>query len=558
MKKFICILMSVIMVLSCLVVSFAEDEVNVDGRTETPVVFVSGDGSAIVNKDGEVAMQYKNLLKDEYRDEFIDTIVAALKDLIYPLLVEGMLTDNWDNFYDTLYDGISGIFAETLLDENGNIPTDPENPAYMSDIEPYGYDRNRRSLNGEFIDGGSYHSGSFIFFYDWRLDPFETVEKLHEYIQGVKEVTGAEKVGLVGRCLGSSIVATYVKVYGMEDLSGVAFNGSVVNGAEILSEVISGGFEVDMNAVIRFLQDADGVGLFSIDSLVVDVLDTLQKSGIYTVAKETAEATIYKKLVEGVTSSLALSTFFTWPTYWSAVAPEDYQNALYYVFGPEGSEKRQQYAGLIEKLDRYDREVRQQLPEIYKTIDEGGNLGIMSKYQFQIIPITKSYEKLGDQFASVERTSVGATTMDVYSTFSDEYIAQREAEGLGKYISPDKKIDASTCAYPDYTWFVKGSSHSNWTDVENNLLMEVVTADKQIEVDDTIYTQFMVYDYDTNTMEAMTEENCDKVFHEANKEYDKPDTFFGKIKAFFESFIKLIKSIIANSKANEESTAPAA
>ena len=88
------------------------------------------------------------------------------------------------------------------------------------------------------------------------------------------------------------------------------------------------------------------------------------KISIFWKNEKTAEATIYKKLVEGVTSALALSTFFTWPTYWTAVAPQDYQDALYYVFGPEGSQKRQEYAGLIEKLDRYDREVRQKLPEI--------------------------------------------------------------------------------------------------------------------------------------------------------------------------------------------------
>ncbi len=554
MKKFLCILLSVIIALSCLVMTYAEDDgkVDVDGWTDTPVVVVSGDGSAIVNQNGEVAMQYKNLLKEEYRDEFIDQIVETLKDLIVPLIVDGFITDNWDSFYDTLYEGISGIFAETLLDKNGEIPTDPNNPAYKSDVEPYAYQRNKDSLEERYVYNNKYNSDSFVFFYDWRLDPFVTVEKLHDYIQGVKELTGADKVGLLGRCLGSSIVATYVKVYGMEDLSGVAFNGSVVNGAEILSESISGGFEVDMNAVIRFIQDADGVGLFSIDQLVIDVLDLLQKSGVYTVSKEIAEATIYKKLVEGVTSSMALSTFFTFPTYWTAVTAEEYQDALYYVFGPEGSEKRQEYAGLIAKLDRYDREVRQQLPSIYETIDRGGNLGIMSKYDFQIIPITKSYEKLGDQFASVEYTSVGAYTMDIYSTFDDEYIASREKAGLLKYISPDKKIDAITCSYPDYTWFVKGSSHSNWSFVENALLMEVVTADKQLTVDDTVYTQFMVYDYDTNTMSAMTKDNCDKVFHEADKEYDKPQTLFGKIKAFFQSLIKLIKSISASSNEQPE------
>ncbi len=553
MKKFICVLMSIIIAFSCVFVTSAKEDANVDvdGLTETPVVVVSGDGSAIVNKDGEVAMQYKNLLKEEYRDEFIDKILDTLKDLIVPLIVEGFLTDNWDSFYDTLYDGISDIFAETLLDNNGEIPTDPESPAYMSDVEPYAYQRNKDSLEGKYVYDDKYNSNSFVFFYDWRLDPFVTVEKLHDYIQGVKELTGSNKVGLIGRCLGSSIVATYVKVYGMEDLNGVAFNGSVVNGAEILSESISGGFEVDMNAIIRFMQDADGVGLFSIDQIVIDVLDLLQKSGVYTISKEIAEATIYKKLVEGVTSSLALSTFFTFPTYWTAVTAEEYQDALYYVFGPEGSEKRQEYAGLIAKLDHYDREVRQQLQSIYETIDREGNLGIMSKYDFQIIPITKSYEKLGDQFASVEYTSVGATTMDIYSTFSDEYIAQQEAKGLGKYISPDKKIDASTCSYPDYTWFVKGSSHSNWSFIENALLMEVVSADKQITVDDTIYTQFMVYDYDKPTeMQAMTTENCDKVFHEADKEYDKPETFLGKVRSLCKSLVKLIKSILGTVQEN--------
>ena len=126
---------------------------------------------------------------------------------------------------------------------------------------------------------------------------------------------------------------------------------------------------------------------------------------------------------------------------------------------------------------------------------------------------------------------------------SEDYIAQRVSEGKGKYISPDNNIDASTCSYPDYTWFVKGSSHSNWSFIENALLMEVVVADKQITVDDTKYSQFMVYDYDTDTMEAMDDQNCDKVYFDADKEYDKPDALFSKIKAFIKSLAKLMTSI---------------
>ncbi len=554
MKKIICILLSVAMIFSTLIVAFADTDekelVNVDGTTDIPVVLLSGDSTPIVNKDGEQALQYKNFLNDAYRDEVINTLLSGLKEMIYPLVVEGLLTDSWDNFYDKLYDTISTVFKETLLDENGNVPTDPEAPGYMTDLDPHYYNRNKNSINRTYPENYQYKINTFWFFYDWRVDPFETVEKLHEYIQGVKKATGHDKVGLIGRCLGSSIVMTYVSVYGMEDLQGVAINGSVVNGAEILSETISGKFELDMNAIVRFLEDVDGVGLMGIDSLIIDILDMLEKSGFYGMAKETAEKTLYKKFVGGVTSSLALSTFFTWPTYWTGVTAEEYQDALYYVFGPEGSAKRQQYAGLIAKLDRYDREVRQRLPEIYEEIDKGGNLGIMSKYQFQLVPIIASHDKLSDQFASVEYTSFGATTANVYETLSDEYIAKRVTYGKGKYISPDKMIDASTCMFPDYTWFVKGSSHSNWSDVENNLLLEVVSAPEQIKVDDTKYSQFMVYDYNTNTMEAMNKENCNKVFSTPNKEEDLPKNIFIRIKVFFESFFKVIKQVFA--KISEE------
>ncbi len=547
MKKIISLLLILAITFSSFAVAFAQEsnKINVDGYIDIPVVVVSGDGSSIVNKDGKQALQYKNLLSDEYRNDVLASLGDGLKNMLYPLVVEGLLTDNWDNFYAVLYDEISKLFAETILDKNGEIPTDPNAPSYKSDIDPFFYEWNENNLKPDYDENSQFTDGSFIFFYDWRLDPFVTAEKLHNYIQRVKEATGHDKVGLLGRCLGSSVVATYVKVYGMDDIAGVAFNGSVVNGAEVLSETISGQFEVDLNAIVRFLEDCNGVNLISVDQLIIDLLDMIEKSGVYGIAKETAEATLYKKLIEGVTSSLALSTFFTWPTYWTAVAPEDYQAALYYVFGPEGSEKRKEYAGLIEKLDHYDREVRQQLPSIYETIDKGGNLGIMSKYELQLVPITPSYEKVGDQYASVEYTSVGATTSSIYDTLSEEYIAQRVAEGKGKYISPDKKIDASTCSYPDYTWFVKGSSHSNWSFIENALLVEVITAKEQIKVDDTIYTQFMVYDYDTNTMSAMTEENCNKVYFIADEEYDKPDNIFERLKVFAISVVKFLKTVIS-------------
>jgi hypothetical protein len=282
-----------------------------------------------------------------------------------------------------------------------------------------------------------------------------------------------------------------------------------------------------------------------LEDFIMETIDMLVQTGLLEGVISTTENLLYDKLVEGVTSALALSTFYTWPNYWACVSPEDYETAKYYVFGEEGSEKRIKYAGLIEKLDIYDREVRQRVPELLKKIkDDGANFGAISKYGFQMIPICAASDSVSDQFASVTRSSFGATTPTVYETLTDEYIAQRNAEEKGQYISPDKLIDASTCIYPDYTWFIKGSSHSNWTTYEIKILYEVASADKQLTINDFPYTQFMVYDTEADTLYPMTEENCHTEYWDANPDIYKPSSTIDKLSVTIKAVVRWFKLLI--------------
>jgi hypothetical protein len=296
---------------------------------------------------------------------------------------------------------------------------------------------------------------------------------------------------------------------------------------------------------MRVLRDVEGLGMFSMDEFLMETIDMAVQTGLLEGVISTTENLLYDKLVCGVTSALAVSTFYTWPNYWACVSPEDYEDAKYYVFGDEGSAKRVEYAGLIEKLDNYDREVRQRIPELIKSIKDGGaNFGVISKYGYQVIPICESSDEISDQFASVKRSSFGATTSDVYETLSPEYIENRVAEGKGKYISPDKLIDASTCLYPDYTWFIKGSSHSNWTHYEMKILYDVATADRQLTVDDFPYTQFMVYDTASESLYPMTEENCNTENWDADPDIYKPVSFFDKLVVAIKAFVSWFKVFI--------------
>ena len=296
------------------------------------------------------------------------------------------------------------------------------------------------------------------------------------------------------------------------------------------------------------LVDSDYVGEFSVDALITTSIDLLSASGVIDGFEAGIRETLYEKLVHGVTSALALSTFFTWPTYWALVTPQDYDDAMYYVFGDENSEKRQTYAGLIEKIEAYNTEVRANYVDTLKSIGENGVIFCaVAKYGFQILPVGQSNDIVSDQFVSLKNSSFGATTSKMGTTLTEEYIAQRTAEGYGAYISPDGKVDASTCLYPESTWFIKNASHSEYTIFERKLMYDVVTADKQIYVNEEVngltYSRFLVYDYETDTMSTMTADNCNTEHWVTDKEVEGLSPKHNKIFNFVTTLLKWLYMI---------------
>ena len=543
MKKVISVLLAVVLALGSVITCFAWVEAN-ESKSQIPVIRISGDGEPLYDQEGNKIFHYKDILKlvsGESGDN--SEMYKSMATTLLPAIAKGALTDNWDDLYEGLETEISKIFANSLLDKNGNVTNGSGIPETRKQEMANKRDYSQKGEKGFFaVD-------DYWFHYDWRLDPMETADDFNSFVQDIKRTTGCEKVGIAATCLGTNIVMAYVAKYGVEDIQGISIDGSVVGGAEILSEVICAKFDITPPALLRVLYDVEALGMFSVGDFVMATLEMLTQTGILEGVISTTENLLYDKLVAGVTSALATSTFYTWPNYWACVSPEDYESAKYYVFGEEGSEKRQEYAGLISKLDNYDKNVRQRIPELMKSIKDGGaNIGIISKYGYQIIPIVASSDVVSDQFASVKRSSFGATTSTVYEPLSDEYIAQREAEGKGKYISPDNMIDASTCIYPDYTWFIKGSSHSNWTTYERKLMYEIASADRQLTPDDYPWTQFMVYDTPNDMLYPMTEDNCHTENWNADPDIYKPVSFVDKtkvaVKAITVWFKLLIKEVI--------------
>lgn len=549
-KKLLSVFLTALLVLTAFAPASAASSEWGNMRGSIPVVHVFGDGAALYSKDGEKLLEYRDLLKDINSDDDGDMteeekaaaearkkeILRSVANVVLPFLIQGLGSGDYTAYYESLEKEIGDLFRELLLDKDGNVPNG-------SGISKAAKDQMESKL--AMGPMSSYGLHDYVWNYDWRLDPLESAELLHTYVERVKAATGSDEVILAGRCLGASVVTAYVSKYGMDSIHAVGLDGGVVNGSEVLSETISGKFKLDGNALGRFLVDCDALGMFSVNELITEIIDMLSKAGVFMGISNFTKETIYYQVVKGVTSALALSTFFTFPAYWAAVKSEDYEEAKSYVFGEEGSEKRKEYAGLIAKLDNYDKNVRQRIPQIMDEINNNGNLAIIAKYGVQIVPVIESRNAVADQFASVTCASYGATTSSIYGTLSDDYIARRVEEGNGKYISPDKQIDASTCQFPEQTWFVKGAKHSQWTAYENEILASVLFADRQLTVDDSRLSQFVVFDVKTSQAFEMTEENCNTYYWEANQKADEPESDAARLFFFVISFLKVAMRIIS-------------
>ena len=536
MKKLIALVLTFVLMLSVCIPAFAAEDATT--RSSVPTILIAGDGDPIYDANNKRLFRPSEIMdylsnKDSGDDDNSE-ILKSVANVLMPFLVEGIAFDRWDNYYNNLQKEISELFSDVILDNNGEVVNGTGISKARKDYMAKSIKTDKADKNGEY---GLY---DYRFWYDWRLDPTEVADDFHAYIESVKSVTKKDKVAIVGRCLGTSVVLAYVAKYGTDSIHGVAFYGSVAAGAEIISEPISGKFNIDGNAIHRTM--ADYAETLNLHPFIGETFKLLENSGALDAVTDVVKEQIYYKVVEGVTSALALSTFFTWPNYWAAVSPEDYDAALTHVFGEEGSEKRTEYAGLIEKIERYDVLVRDNLTDIMKSFGEKGiNVAILSKYGFQLLPICKSAEAVADEFTSAKRSSFGATTSTIYTKLTDDYIASLGEKS--KYVSPDKRVDASTCLYPDSTWFVKGSSHTLWNKYEDEIVHTVATADRQLTVNDLGYTQYMVYDSKNDTMSVMTEDNCDTEKWVAREEIDKPVTKENKLKSFLVSIMNWFTSL---------------
>ena len=141
-------------------------------------------------------------------------------------------------------------------------------------------------------------------------------------------------------------------------------------------------------------------------------------------------------------------------------------------------------------------------------MNNGTNVYLLAQYNWPSLPISDYVSKQNsDNLIDVEYASGGAVSADLGETFADDYVQQIPSEY--DYISPDRQIDASTCMFPEQTWFFRDMGHVDYPYGEStDFIMWLATSEKQLTVrDNPDYPQFMTYDYDNAKLLPLTEES---------------------------------------------------
>ncbi len=471
MKKILCVLTAVLMLLCCLLPAAAAAETGCSCG-KAPIVTVLGIGNKIVDESGTVfPPQGKTIAA---------TVFTALP--LLPGLLGGSLNARQQ---ERAFNAAAKIFSPIAFDKNG----DPATPA-----------AGRFTYPAEIPHG---HGEAVSFDYDWRLDPFTVAAQLNDFIHYVEEKTGHDSVYLVGESMGTMIMDTYLAAYGFDEVEGVVWFNGAYRGVATCSESFSNQNSFSAESFSAYLLQQAGV--FGNSPLLCDLLTGLYESGLFENVLGSAVSVSEQLANDGMLTRFMYSYLGRIPGFWGLVSAEDYAAARDFVFPTP--ELREEYAGLLARLDRFHNEVAARTDEIMAQAKEAtGKVGVICGSGEVIVPVTKDNSRQSDSVILTEAASNGATCAPLGESFGADY-TQKVDDGHN-HISPDRTIDASTAFFPDNTWFVKYGHHDMFLGGFADALIQKIFFTEGFDVfTDENFPQFLVRDPKTGTVQPLTPDN---------------------------------------------------
>jgi alpha-beta hydrolase superfamily lysophospholipase len=275
----------------------------------------------------------------------------------------------------------------------------------------------------------------YLFAADWRKGQLDGAERLHQFIQEVKEDAGHDKVSLFGVSYGGQLATAYFTFYGGEDIDRAVLQAPAIRGSALTADLLE-----DPNFAF------DPETFFDLAAVFIDrelSLDQRLKG---------LDLPLINSIVMQVIRTYLQPIFLKFGSFWDIVPPEDYARLKAKYLDPEKN------AEIIRKSDIVHNEMM---------ANAGKTLRAMQKQGVKIaiicgvgLPMASGNPSSSDYIIEVASTA-GARALPLGS----KGVAVAPADSLvcadpaHRHRSPDGSIDAA-CAYlPENTWFFQRQYH---------------------------------------------------------------------------------------------------
>lgn len=487
MKKFLALLLSIMMVVMVPLSASA-------GTTEkTATIYLEGFGAWLGDENGNQVFPVEM--------DLVGGITEVFDEMTYDLVV-GKLTGDYEEYSEKMYNLFAPTFAPAKLDNNGEAVDSQGNAFFATGSDP---------TTCIELSRDKYAGGYYLFHYDWRLSVEYNAELLAKFIDNVLVAAGADKVDIIGRCLGGNIISALLENASqttLDKIDDVVLYIPSTLGVDFIGALFSGEVVLDSYAIDNYVEYAlsqnsllvsDGSNdIFGVLTVLVNFLHETYILGF--TADEIEK--IYEDVKGDTLARILRDSFATYPSFWSMVPADKVEKGIEFIFPTD--ELKAEYDGLITKIRSFHQNVQLKAEATTKRLaEEGMDIMIISKYNYPDFPISENAMRQSDSTAITERTSFGATTSDFGSVLDTKYTDSISAENK-KYLSADMMIDASTCLLPDTTWFIKNLYHSDFPPSVDKLIDKFISGENVTVDTFEEYPQYLKYDKETDTLSPVT------------------------------------------------------
>lgn len=487
MKKFISILLTLVMIFSFTSIAFAKD------NSVTPVIVVRGMGEYIYveNEDGS----RKQVFAPDTQE-----IVEAVAQFV-PALITSVAVDDYSALGSSATK-VADMFLPLACNDDGtpinNLTVDytPENLSHYSDkIGP------EWEIAYSMADAVGAEN-TYFFTYVWTRSPLELAKDLNAYINNVKAETGSDKVTLVACSMGGTITMSYLEMFGTDSIENVVLASTAFLGTDIVGKLFSKDVDISLGDVLDYFGAFFGhdviQNIFQIVKLYLEEAHVTDEADVFF-------DNLRDNILDAVYSDIFMDTFVTMPGIWCLI-PEKYYNDCKKALYPDGNVP----TFIKTDVDYYMNNVQSHAADIiYDAEAKGVNFYITASYRCPGIPVYNDNEKYSDNLIDLEYAAgypaVAEYGKKVEAVDGSLKVCKNDAHN---HVSPDGAADASTCILPEQTWIIRNIGHMRYAYGKDTcaLLVWLATSDEKVSVHtNEKYPQFVDVNEVTGNFDPVTE-----------------------------------------------------